>query len=370
MRNLPFQSHPSEAIIKNIEQIGQQSRFVIDIRGPTKFIVKPIGGKERFQVSIGLKQDCSCNSDDICIHILYVMMKYFGVPDNCDLLWQKSLTEHEIERIIDGRVKIKAPTRQQVPYKTKSGKSKVKRLAITSEDVCPICYDNILECDKSKISWCRSGCGGNFHRKCIKEWIASRRNYGEEASCPICRAQLDILGINPPKKRKSQEKPPNISNDQINDMMYRDLTPDDYHLLLKLDENIDQQKNIRPNSFKNNNQRIKAANSILSRQKHIPQTPDLSINTTNNYVVEKNCNIHQINKIKPLHPPKIRKTTRFNFNDEIIGTKLFDQKEDFHEVGEPSNVKKKKIVLPSKLKQFKKDKFIFDQSIFVISNYF
>lgn len=276
MRSKPFKAQPDFTTQENIEQISsQQVRFVLDPLGPTKFRVKPMESanrKEAYTVSIGSEQRCTCKEPKPCVHILYVLMRYFGVPKECDVLWQDALTEHEISNVLDGRIRRRPEPKKQQTYRTKSGKTKVKRLPIGEEDVCPICYDSLYDCDKKKIAWCRRGCGGNFHRKCVKAWIDSRRAYGEAASCPMCREPLDMLGVNPPPRRPPPDAPPPLTREEIQDLMSRDLSPDDYDLLLRLDHpspapapNPQRHTRMirRPRA---ENQRTKAAEQILGNQ--------------------------------------------------------------------------------------------------------
>ena len=271
MRAKPFRAQPDFVTQENIEQISsQQVRFVLDPLGPTKFRVKPMEAanrKEAYTVSIGSEQRCTCKEPKPCVHILYVLMRYFGVPKECEVLWQDALTEHEISNVLDGRIRRRQPeAKKQQAYRTKSGKTKVKRLPIGEEDVCPICYDSLYDCDKKKVAWCRRGCGGNFHRKCVKAWIDSRRAYGEPASCPMCREPLDMLGVNAPPRKPPPDAPPPLTREEIQDLMSRDLGPDDYDLLLRLDHPAPVPNPQRPRLMRRpraENQRTKAAEQIL-----------------------------------------------------------------------------------------------------------
>jgi hypothetical protein len=67
----------------------------------------------------------------------------------------------------------------------------VHRLAITSEDVCPICYDSMTDGDPAGVAWCSFGCGGNFHLRCVQAWIDSKAADGEQGTCPICRIEIE-----------------------------------------------------------------------------------------------------------------------------------------------------------------------------------
>jgi hypothetical protein len=255
MRSGAFVARPSFTVEERIEQIVRQEvRLIIEPLGPSKFRVKPMDTKGAFMVGIGSQQTCSCRDSELCIHILYVMMRYFDVPRENDILWQTALTEREIDVILDGRVKRRPVPRKQPVYTTKSGKRKVKRHPIGPEDVCPICYDSFSECDKCKIAWCRLGCGGNFHRKCVKAWIESRRSHGDQPTCPICREPLDMLGVKAPPK-KPIDAPPALSPAEIRELQMREICPDDYHLLLRLDDIAHPRVQ---------NQRIRAGNQIIA----------------------------------------------------------------------------------------------------------
>ena len=64
----------------------QRVRFIIEPKGPTRFVVKLIENKkESYTISIGTDQSCTCNYHDVCFHILYVMIRYFGVPKENDI---------------------------------------------------------------------------------------------------------------------------------------------------------------------------------------------------------------------------------------------------------------------------------------------
>jgi hypothetical protein len=265
MRRTPYVPRPSFTVEERIEEITRQEvRFAIEPLGPSKFRLKPVEGRGSFLVSIGLDQTCSCHEPELCTHILYVMLRFFSVPVECDVLWQTSLTEHEIDQLLNHRIRRRPEPHKQPLYKTKSGKPKVKRLPITADDVCPICYDSLTDCDSSKVAWCRSSCGGNFHRKCVKLWIENRRAQGEEQTCPMCRERLDMLGVKAAKK-PPVDAPPSLSRDEIRDLMTREIGPDDYHLLLRLDHAQAQSQGGRAGRPKPLNERIRAANRILAQ---------------------------------------------------------------------------------------------------------
>lgn len=224
MRGISFLSRPTADIIRNIGRIHRQEiRFLIEPCGPTKFHVKqiyPLTARSGtiYTVSIGAAQLCTCGSREICIHILYVMMRYFGVPKDSELLYQRSLSDGEIDSLFERRYIQRARSHNQQDYRQSSpsrGRSqnnnhqyhqnpppqyipiqrppckKVNRLKISEDDLCPICYDSLLDCPPEEVAWCSFGCGGNFHLKCVQEWINSQNSDGKPGSCPLCRVNMD-----------------------------------------------------------------------------------------------------------------------------------------------------------------------------------
>lgn len=246
MRSALYASRPSAEVIRNIGRIHRQEvRFIIEPCGPTKFRVKqiyPVTSKAGtiYTVSIGNAQLCTCGSQDICIHILYVLIRYFGVPKNSEILYQRTLSDREIESLLEGhyigysrtrqrRQQQHSPARsrqesgptptreyfyQPIPQPSSAlsyiterflTKPKVQRIKFTSNDLCPICYDALSECSISEIAWCSHGCGGNFHAKCVQEWIDTKNSTGEHGSCPLCRVPIDNPDISSAPNQKEFE---------------------------------------------------------------------------------------------------------------------------------------------------------------------
>lgn len=224
MRGISFLSRPTADIIRNIGRIHRQEiRFILEPCGPTKFHLKQIYPATTrsgtiYTVSIGAAQLCTCGSREICAHILYVMMRYFGVPKDSELLYQRSLSDSEIDSLFERRYIQRARShshqhnQQASPSRSRSQNNnnhqniqsnvsytpvyhpppqKVNRLKISEDDLCPICYDSLFDCPPEEVAWCSFGCGGNFHLKCVQEWICSQNADGKPGSCPLCRVQMD-----------------------------------------------------------------------------------------------------------------------------------------------------------------------------------
>jgi hypothetical protein len=56
-----------------------------------------------FRVTIGDVQACSCGQEELCVHILFVMVRIFRLEKEDTLVWQRALVDSEIERLLDER---------------------------------------------------------------------------------------------------------------------------------------------------------------------------------------------------------------------------------------------------------------------------
>jgi hypothetical protein len=81
-------------------------------------------------------------------------------------------------------------------YKQKTGESdnskeldkdedgKVKRQS--TNDICPICLDNLEDGDINDLDYCKYGCGKSIHKNCFNMW--SKKN---QRTCVFCRAKWE-----------------------------------------------------------------------------------------------------------------------------------------------------------------------------------
>ena len=64
------------------------------------------------------------------------------------------------------------------------------------EGNCPICLEALkegIEEDNTKLTYCASSCGNNFHQVCLDEWKRSKPK-GAPLRCPMCRQHWDEEG--------------------------------------------------------------------------------------------------------------------------------------------------------------------------------
>ena len=174
--------------------------------GPTSFVLRGETPR-RYKVSIGETHSCSCHSgNELCIHILFVLMRVFRMPAANPLIWQLSLTEREIAELMRGRVNVhtRPPPRAAPAAGDASDEAGVQRKEL-GEDPCPICYDDMSE--GQEITYCKSACGNNVHTKCMKMWADNRVASGEEVTCPMCRTGWgvpDWLGTHGVRTRRER----------------------------------------------------------------------------------------------------------------------------------------------------------------------
>ena len=54
-------------------------------------------------MTIGDVQACTCNQEEPCVHILFVMVRIMRLEKDNPLVWQKSLVDAEVDRLLDER---------------------------------------------------------------------------------------------------------------------------------------------------------------------------------------------------------------------------------------------------------------------------
>ena len=112
-------------------------------------------------------------------------MRFYSVPADSPILHRRALTDDDIDALLERHYigKVTPPRSAPAPVK-------VTRRSVCEDDVCPICYGTFD--NGGDVAWCSSGCGGNFHAKCVQAWIDSKLDRGEYGSCPLCRARMDF----------------------------------------------------------------------------------------------------------------------------------------------------------------------------------
>ncbi|GLC40238.1 hypothetical protein PLESTB_001310400 [Pleodorina starrii] len=212
----PWRSKPTQEVVDLLQQVGTVQLFLVQRPGPTSFIVREEGCEVKRKIQIGSRITCSCSPvgangtcKELCLHILFVMVKVLRVPVGNPLLWQLSLSDRELEEVLRCSMQPERPPQEAAKAKPAADKTlagQVKRREIEEEDPCPICYEDLAGQDLDNLVWCRFGCGRNVHGKCMGVWMEHQvQSLGKELTCPLCRSDWgEFKWRPPPPKRKGR----------------------------------------------------------------------------------------------------------------------------------------------------------------------
>jgi mitogen-activated protein kinase kinase kinase 1 len=138
---------------------------------------------QKYKVNIG-PQTCSCNKGPGCLHILFIMLRVFGIPENDCRLTARELKEFEIEALF------RAHEERKKTRVLLSRAQSMEQLEIGGRDVaeedghCPICLNDMAP--EESLAQC-SGCNNSLHHHCMSIWMAECSREGETVLCPLCR---------------------------------------------------------------------------------------------------------------------------------------------------------------------------------------
>jgi hypothetical protein len=170
-----------------------------------------------YTVSLQEIPSCTCpdftRQQDLCKHILFVLVKVAGVSTSNPLAYQKAYVPSELQelfqivrqrRVGGGVVDVEANERVRQCYKAAHGRGHVggckteegdvsnenettgvkRRSLLEDNNDCPICFDEMESL--ADTVYCRTACGANFHKDCIHRWL-SQPAQRQNATCPNCR---------------------------------------------------------------------------------------------------------------------------------------------------------------------------------------
>lgn len=182
--------------------------------GPTVFTIKN-EQDDTFRVTLGNPHLCSCGiQDETCIHKLFCLIKVLKVPVEHSLCFQSSLTDSEMDQVLDG---IQTGSTRR-PIRARA----IRAVAVVSEDLakdtcvarqpivdgeentCTICMDDMTH--DQALTWCRVGCGQNIHAKCMMKCAQHNITNKLSITCPLCRNLMDLPTLKLDLKGKSSLK--------------------------------------------------------------------------------------------------------------------------------------------------------------------
>ena len=222
-----------------MQQLQDTRIYVMHRAGPTSFVLYEDQSDQQRKVCIGNRPTCTCGggprvggaaaaaggasggAKELCIHVLFVMVKVLRVPPSNPLVWQLCLTDRELDEVLRCSA-IPEPTAAENSQarggrgavqgagggsKTEAGA--VKRRALDDEEPCPVCYEDMTGVDLDALVWCKRGCGRNIHGKCMSKWADHQVHaLSKELTCPLCRGDWGpfLWRPPPPKRAKAEAK--------------------------------------------------------------------------------------------------------------------------------------------------------------------
>lgn len=175
-----------------------------------------------YEVIIDSIPSCTCpdfqRKQDLCKHLLFVLLKVVGLDQSNPLVFQKGLLQSEVREILElaqhrqvgGIPLANAFVRQRFNEVRGNDDGDVKesdtsntRRQLDTDSECPICFE--LMSQSTPLTYCRSGCGINFHRDCVRRWCAASKRPGSTPRCPHCRSVWETSSENGDGKTTSSE---------------------------------------------------------------------------------------------------------------------------------------------------------------------
>jgi E3 ubiquitin-protein ligase ZSWIM2 len=208
-RAVPWVSTPSDIVSASIESAKRKSFFILKQIGPTSFILRDgaskreqqaegNGGsssKNEYKVQLGAVHSCTCfgfrKEKRLCRHICWIILKKFKIPEGHPLTYQAGYVPREIDELLRGtHVQKVQKVENAEANETEAQPANQNRRELDSEDVCPICQEELLEA-RLPVTWCRS-CSNAAHIRCMKVWsehqdTMARGDTDTAVQCPYCR---------------------------------------------------------------------------------------------------------------------------------------------------------------------------------------
>lgn len=131
----------------------------------------------------------------VAILILFIrikiILKKFKIPEGHPLTYQAGYVPREIDELLRGtHVQKVQKVENAEANETEIQPTNQNRRELDSEDVCPICQEELLEA-RLPVTWCRS-CSNAAHIRCMKVWsehqdTMARGDTDTAVQCPYCR---------------------------------------------------------------------------------------------------------------------------------------------------------------------------------------
>jgi E3 ubiquitin-protein ligase ZSWIM2 len=192
--------------------------YLVQEKGPTKFVLEESGSRKKFKVEIGSEIKCTCGGGvkEHCVHTIYALSKVFKIKDKDPLIWQISFLDSEIDKILQNRSRYMAnfERNQYEEYKAereaKEEEEKSRpnplgtatRMKLEKEETCCVCFEEMDE--SQNLTFCKFQCGRNIHLDCIEAWVRHKHSSGLKITCPLCRTDWGSNALEELKQESRQ----------------------------------------------------------------------------------------------------------------------------------------------------------------------
>ncbi|KAK3922207.1 Mitogen-activated protein kinase kinase kinase 1, partial [Frankliniella fusca] len=248
-----------EAVRRRVRRVQQARLYLLQQPGPNSFLVGGDSPEHKYRVVIG-PQTCSCGRGPHCLHLLFVMLRVFQIPELDARIYARELKNFEVETLFQKyreRLTLRVNNSMCLPSqdsRSESGPSSIGSNASSGfgsnspscantqdsrlqtgndthstsvlssnvkneEDLCPICLLDMV--DGESLVTCNTGCRNRLHHHCMAIWALECNHQGEPVLCPLCRqvwegdTAMAVLPVSPSRPHSSQHlwsnSPPNSS---------------------------------------------------------------------------------------------------------------------------------------------------------------
>ncbi|XP_071511527.1 mitogen-activated protein kinase kinase kinase 1-like [Diadema antillarum] len=191
---------------KRVERALHARLFLLSQIGPNSFLIGGDSPDHKYKVTIG-SQNCNCGKGPFCVHLLFVMLRVFKLPEDDNLLWNRTLKNYEVELLFSKYEAMKKKKLKQSPGTHSSQRSQRSSQSPSTshiprpsspcpstgssdqredEDLCPICLLDMVEGESLVV--CKNGCHNKLHHHCVAIWAEECKRQEEPMVCPLCRA--------------------------------------------------------------------------------------------------------------------------------------------------------------------------------------
>ncbi|XP_069052691.1 E3 ubiquitin-protein ligase ZSWIM2 isoform X2 [Lepisosteus oculatus] len=169
-RNSTWRKSVNDLVSWHQDQALNTTIFILREFGPTGFLLKEEGETKNFKVCLGDPHKCTCSAflkeKDLCKHICWVLLRKFRLPRDHEYSFQLGLVERTIAQVLQGEHSVQTPQPKEHSSEQKQSTAEedgcVRQKEIATEDICPICQEELLK-KRLPVSYCRCMVCSSYH---------------------------------------------------------------------------------------------------------------------------------------------------------------------------------------------------------------